>query len=202
MIDDNRASAMGQKPPVLSYQDLPDTANYKDIERFSKERLFFYPSRPLIDTLSTYCQGKNVLEVFAGRGALSSLLREQGISIIPTSLRSGHDGADVLGYFTDVEELSAINAVLKYRDWMDVLLVCWPTTSPEMERCLSLLTPSIPIIFIGEVTDYKQNPPFLGGCATDEFFEQVTEISAEHHGLSYPTMRCDTIKVFHPKVHD
>lgn len=183
-------------PDALRYQDLPRDLCRKAQEHFARERLFFYPSQPLIDSLSRFCAGKNVLECYAGRGHLSALLAEQGVSVHATSLRQGHDGSDTLGHVTEVESLSVAEAITTYRDWLEVLLVCWPTTVPDLERCLPLLPESTPIIFIGEVTDYTKRPPFLGGCATDEFFEAVEEIPQAEHGLCYPTFRMDTIKVY------
>lgn len=192
----------GSLSPALRYQDLPSGLSRAAQERFAQEGLFGYLSQPLIDSLARLCEGKNVLECYAGRGHLSALLAEKGISVRATSLQQGHDRSATLGHVFDVEDLSVAKAIDRYREWMDVLLVCWPTTVPDLALSLPLLPKDTPIVFIGEVTDYACNPPFLGGCATDEFFDMVDEIPATEHGLCYPTFRVDKIKVYQRRDFD
>jgi hypothetical protein len=181
---------------VLSFNDLPEGVCYDTAAAQRAGCLYAYLSKPLISSLATFLDGKNVLEVFAGRGHLSALLREQGIPVIATSLRSSHDGSDMLGHATEVEEISVIEAVSKYGSWMDILLVAWPTTTGEMHQALTTLRDDALIVFIGEVTDYSTSPPFLGGCATDAFFNAVEEVPEMTLKLRYPTPRVDKIKVF------
>ncbi|HBO5516211.1 TPA: hypothetical protein L4559_005139 [Pseudomonas aeruginosa] len=181
---------------MLSFNDLPDAVCYDTAAKQRSDCLYTYLSKPLISSLASFLAGKNVLEVFAGRGHLSALLREQGTSVIATSLRSSHDGSDVLGHAIEVEEIGVIEAVSKYGSWIDILLVAWPTTTGEMHRALTSLRNDALIVFIGEVTDYSTSPPFLGGCATDAFFNAVEEVPEMTQKLRYPTPRLDKIKVF------
>lgn len=164
------------------------------------QRLYGYLSKTLIDDLSGFLSNKRVLEVYAGRGHLSSLLAERGVEIKSTSLRQGHDFSADLGHVFNVEDLDVISAVVKYHDWLDVLLVCWPTTDLGLFKSLKWLTKDTPIVFIGEVTDYSRKPfPFLGGCATDEFFDAVVEMKEATRLIRYPTHRCDQLKIYKKK---
>lgn len=178
------------------FLELPDDVCYATAAKQKAECLYTYLSKPLISSLAKFLQDKNVLEVFAGRGHLSALLRDQGISVHATSLRSSHDGSNNLGHVIEVEDLGVIEAVSKYSDWMDVLLVAWPTTTGDLHRALASLPNHALIAFLGEVTDYGSTPPFLGGCATDAFFEAVEELPDLTERLRYPTPRLDKLKVY------
>lgn len=180
----------------IYYQDLPEGRCQGALERQLANNIYGYLSKPLIDDLATFFSGRNVLECYAGRGHLSALLHERGVSIRSTSLRQGHDGSNMSGHVFDVEDISITEAIAKYRDWMDALLVCWPTTDYGMQRAASLLPGWTPIVFIGEVTDYTQKPPFLGGCATDEFFNSVKEIKECINTIRYPTFCQDKVKIY------
>ncbi len=183
--------------PALAYADLPDGLCEKAAEYQSRAALYTYLSKPLIDSLTAFLAGRNVVEAYAGRGHLSALLREKGIAIRPTSLRSGHDASGTLGHVIVVEDLSVAEAVTRYRDWMDVLLVCWPVADDSLRRALAYLPEGCLIVFIGEVTDYTRKPfAFLGGCANDGFFEAVEERRDLTAQLRYPTFRQDQIKVY------
>jgi hypothetical protein len=175
---------------------LPDGTCEKAVALQARQCLYGYLSRPLIDDLVAFCAGHRVLECYAGRGQLSALLAEQGVEVKATSLRQGHDASHSLGHVGDVEELSVTEAVAKYRDWLDILLVCWPTTDGGLERTVELLGEGARIVFIGEVTDYGRSPPFLGGCATDGFFEAVEEVPGTRGLIRYPTFRQDVIRVY------
>ncbi|AYG47718.1 hypothetical protein DV532_25850 (plasmid) [Pseudomonas sp. Leaf58] len=182
----------------LTYDQLPVNAlDTTAVDAQRSEALFITLSKTLIDSLARFFEGKRVLECYAGRGHLSALLQQQGINIKPTSLQMGHDQTAELGYVTEVEILSVLEAVNKYRDWMDVLLVAWPISDESLYRVLPELPAGCPIVFIGEVTDYTLQPfPFLGGCASDRFFDAVQEQPELTAQLKYPTRRQDTIKVF------
>jgi hypothetical protein len=183
---------------MLSYKDLPDTPTESAVNLQRNEGLFGFMSKPLIDDLESYLHGKNALEVFSGRGFLSALLAERGVSIKATSLQQGHDQTYELGFACSVEALDVTSAILKYRDWMDVLIVCWPTAVPALYHSLDVLPDDVPIVFIGEVTDYSKPFHFLGGCATDEFFESVCEVQGVN--IRYPTYRQDKVKVYLKKT--
>lgn len=129
---------------------------------------YWRPSAGFIDELSTYLSGKRVLEVFAGNGLLAAHLAARGIDVVATTTYSGHDGHHD-GFYHPVENLSAVSAVSKHVDVVDVLLMCWPTVTRD--ALLAARRWGGDVVYIGEVTDYSKN--HLGGCADDEFFEQM-----------------------------
>ncbi len=183
-------------PAPIRYKDLPDGLCPHARQLQNNERIFGYLSKPLIDDLVAFIDCQNVLEVYAGRGHLAALLAERGVSIKSTSLRQGHDGSYDLGHVCEVIEMDAVSAVVAHRNWADILLVSWPTTDMGLTEAIKYLPTDVFIIFIGEVTDYNQKPPFLGGCATDKFFENVQEIKELSELIRYPTYGCDKIKVY------
>ncbi|WP_142994581.1 hypothetical protein [Thalassospira xiamenensis] len=114
------------------------------------------------------------MEICAGNGYFASLLAEQGVTITPTSLFTGHDGHSERMY-CPVEELDAEVAVDLHGDAHDVLLCSWPTTNNAMVRAATKWGTDRDIVFIGEFTDYTKG--HLGGCATDDFFANINVIS-------------------------
>jgi hypothetical protein len=186
-----------KSPTQLLYKDIPDGICDKAHYKQRSEGIFTYINKPLIDGLCELFAGKNVLEVYAGRGHMSALLHERGINVKSTSLRQGHDGSEALGHVFDVEDMDAVSAVKNYKEWMGALLVCWPTTDSGMFNVLRNLPKGMPIVFIGEVTDYTLNPPFLGGCASDDFFHNVRENKALTQSINYKTYGASQFKVFY-----
>lgn len=133
--------------------------------------VFWRPNPDFIAELATFLKGKRVLEIFAGNGYMAGWLSAEGIEVTATTQFAGHD-LHYLGLYHEVEDIDACRAVQKYGNSHDVLLICWPTTTPAAVRAAELWGPAKDIVFVGEVTDYSKMA--LGGCATDEFFDSVT----------------------------
>lgn len=193
--------------PSIKYADLPDGLCEEARNHQARERIFTYINKQLIDGLVGMFEGKNVLEAYAGRGHVSALLSERGVNVKSTSLRQGHDASESLGHVFDVEDMDVVSAVETYKDWMDFLLVCWPTTDVGLYRALKILPKDVPIVFVGEVTDYSISPPFLGGCSTDEFFQNVHQNDDLNGRVAYESFGCAKLRVFNrndkiKKVHD
>lgn len=138
---------------------------------------FFRGSTAFFDELAEALRGKRVLEIFAGNGLLAGFLATRGIAVTATSVLSGMDAHD-RGFYHPVIEMNALEAVSQYGHEHDVLLLCWPTVNMMAIQAVREWTAMknekdalAPIAYIGEVTDYAKNR--LGGCATDEFFEEV-----------------------------
>jgi hypothetical protein len=137
---------------------------------------FWRPSEAFVDELATALQGKRVLEIFAGNGLLAGHLASRGIDITATTIFSGHDAHD-LGLYFPVIESGAVDAVFNRGAEHDVLLICWPTTTGAVLDAVTAWgwgrdrKVEGDIVFVGEVTDYEKG--YLGGCATDEFFEAI-----------------------------
>jgi hypothetical protein len=125
----------------------------------------------LEDSLVRELQGKRVLEIFSGIGVLAKVLLDAGIDITPTSIPRYSEEADADKVGAGVFRLDALSAVKELGSEHDVLLIVWPTVTNDVLKAANLWGKEKPIIFVGEVTDYSKKPPFLGGCATDEFFD-------------------------------
>lgn len=127
-------------------------------------------SAPFLDDLAAVIGPRKVLEVFAGNGFFAAQLAARGVAITATTQFSGHD-AHEYGLYYDVEELEAVAAVQAYGATHDVLLMCWPTTTPRALQAVEAWGGEKEVVFVGEVTDYAKG--HLGGCATDAFFERM-----------------------------
>jgi hypothetical protein len=103
-----------------------------------------------------------LLEVGAGRGLASRLLRDAGLQVACTDIAGPSPS------FTPVEPLSAIQAVVKYREFPTILLA-WPPqlghTGSEMSYQALRAFRGTQVIYIGEPR----------GCctATDDFFDEL-----------------------------
>jgi hypothetical protein len=127
-----------------------------------------------IDELAAYLRGNGVLEVFAGNGLLTSILRLRGVDSHSTTLFRTHDGHED-GIFGGPEVMDARDAATKYRNSHDVLLMSWPPPDEAAMQASILWGEQRPIVFVGEVTDLAAGR--LGGCASDLFFELSEETS-------------------------
>lgn len=134
--------------------------------------VFWRPNPDFIQELTEYLDGKRVLEVFAGNGYLSSLLKERGIDIRATSLRMGHD-AHEYGFHCEVEDKEASHAIHDYGDNCDVLILCWPTVTDSALQAMTFWGFEKPVVYIGETPRPELGMGGLSGCATDKFFEAI-----------------------------
>lgn len=138
-----------------------------------------------IKDLSNRLQGKKVLEVYAGNGFLANELRKHNVDITATTIFSGHDGhAD--GIYTDIVEMSGMEAVTEYGDDADILLVSWPTTTEDFYNISMAWGSEKPIVYIGEMPSITNSDNKLPGkigfsstsyasCASDTFFEAIDD---------------------------
>ena len=131
-------------------------------------------SPEFLDDLTTWIDGRRVLEVFAGNGLLAKHLTERGVDIVATTIFSGHDGHNY-GMQFDVEDLDATNAVIKYGNEADILLMSWPVASEAATKAALQWGDEKPMVFIGEVTNHELGFGGLGGCASDLFFDITNE---------------------------
>lgn len=159
---------------------LPPLPKSTDDRQGLPRGVFVNATQSFVDTLAAQLSGRRVLEVFSGNGFLAAHLSQRGIQITATSLRSGHD-AHADGFFHEVEESDAREAVLRHGEQHDVLLMAWPTVTEAAIEAVRLWAELAhargcpgDLVFVGEVTDYQKN--HLGGCATDAFFEEVEMI--------------------------
>lgn len=128
-------------------------------------------SKEVIQEMIHFIDHRKVLEVCAGKGWLSKLLKDAGVDLISTDNYSWDERSRFTPWkdkFTDVIQLDALEAMDQYPD-SDVIILSWPEyLSPlaafVLNRCIER---NIPLIYIGE---------WQGGCtANDEFFDIIDE---------------------------
>ena len=153
------------------YPDLPGFDGIWDFEcrqRYCAKYGFVLLSKELIDALVEYLHGKKVLSVMSGSGYLEKHLKDNGIDIIATD---NYNWANFRPeYFNDakengVEDMDAVEAVNKYGDWADIILLCWPPYMDDGAYNVLMEMRNHPdTIMLYEGED-------IGGCtANDEFF--------------------------------
>ena len=134
---------------------------------------FWKQDPEFIHELSIFLKDRVVLEIFAGNGYLAKRLSEHGINIRSTSIFKGYDMTDMEMHFS-VEELSADDAIRKYGETADVLLMSWPEANNDaLKASIQFFNTANgdgkKIVYIGERTCLKKQQ--LGGCASDLFFQ-------------------------------
>ena len=126
----------------------------------------------LTKALAEKIKGKRVLEIMAGNGLLSYMLREDGIDTFATDISPDKSNEYISmrnGCYGDIKKMDAIAAVKKYGQNMDYLMCSWPPQGEEevlhaLETFTKMKKNAV-LIYIGE---------WKGGFnATDEFFERL-----------------------------
>lgn len=168
---------------LLKYKTLP---RYVDVKNECREFMMhsFYArdvytqtygfpliTAEVVTELASHLKGKNVLELAAGSGYLSSLLQQRGIQVKVTDNFNWANGnyGSWKKPFTEVESIDALKAIEKYGDDYDVVLLSWPPYDNPLAHQILLrcLEKNLDMIYIGED---------IGGCtADDDFFDLVEE---------------------------
>jgi hypothetical protein len=146
-------------------------------EEYLKEGMFAFVSWKWVNPFAEWINNRKCLEVMAGRGILSLALRQKGIDIIATDDFSWSE-MDAFKKWkttvTEVERLDAVESVVKYGEYIDILIMSWPymdDTAYKVIRKLNEANPHALVVYIGEG---------YGGCtANDDFFEHFNEIDDE-----------------------
>ena len=104
--------------------------------------IYCFYSRPLLRAIEQLASGRPVLEIAAGNGTLTRLLREQGVDARATDDYSWKHDID---YSEDVERLDAAEALHRYRP---AVVVCsWPPPGNRFERVV-FATPSVELYIV------------------------------------------------------
>ena len=133
-------------------------------------------TRDWVRELVKWLDGRKVLEIMSGRGWIAKTVQEEGGHIIATDNKSSYQDWKSKGSeLSDIENLSAVDAIKKYGKDVDFVLMAWPPynepQAADVVKAIQKVNPDIKIIYIGESE---------GGCtANDKFFELVTEIEDE-----------------------
>ena len=168
----------------LSNHELPNIIyNEKILKSFGLRDIiislqgFALLDKEFIESLSEYLRGKKCLEIMSGCGALSKLLQDKGIDIIPTDNFSWDGKVESnwntnKNYWTDIENIDCVKAIEKYGKDMDYIIMSWAYMDDNAYKCLLKMrevNPNCKMIYIGE--DY-------GGCtANDDFFDALEEVN-------------------------
>lgn len=123
--------------------------------------------------LSEWIGNRRCLEVMSGTGSLSYGLKQYGINITATDNFSWNQFSSRTfeDYWTNIENIDAIEAVKKYGKDTDIIVMSWAYMDDTAFRVLKTMrevNPSCVMICIGE---------WEGGCtADDNFFENLIEV--------------------------
>lgn len=163
--------------------EIPKISDEMVRQEFIKEMGHAFVSWKWINPLVKWLNGRKVLEVMSGRGAIAYALREKDVDVIATDDFSWHS-QDIPQWsenqWTHIEKMDAIEAVEKYGKDSPILLMSWaPYNEPiayDVLKKYAEVNPKGILISIDEriggmIADFN----FF--CATeeihDESFEQV-----------------------------
>lgn len=128
-----------------------------------------------IRPLAKWIGERKCLEIMAGFGALSMVLKNCGVSIVATDNFSWKQESWNQSLWTDVEYIDAVTAISKYGHEADIVICSWPPMgNPAAKEALlrmRTVNPSAQMIYIGE--------PAGESCAEDGFFEVLQYVKDE-----------------------
>ena len=140
------------------------------MDMHSQLNIFAIPTYEWLEQLSYYIKNKRVLEIGAGTGIISAILRTFNIDITPID-----NFARAINPLIDVVYADGIEYIERHQNEYDVLLGCWP----EMDNTFKAACDAFgekEIYYVGE---------WEGGCtADDEFFIDYDCINVP--GINYP----------------
>ena len=130
-----------------------------------------------IDEFVKWIGDRKCLEIMAGCGSLSKVLKDKNIDIIATDNYSwgseAYNWNKNKNYWTDIENLDCIKAIEKYKD-RDIVIMSWAYMDENAYKCLLKMRevkPNMVMVVIGEGE---------GGCtADDDFFNEYKEIRSK-----------------------
>lgn len=126
--------------------------------------------RKWTNPLAKFIGDRKVLEVMAGNGMLAYTLKQRGIDIIATDNIAWKRFCTKNPWPISIENIDAIQAIEKYGEKIDFLLMAWPLYDDSTAyRCVEKLykvNPEAIVIYIGE----------WGGCTADDAFFNCIEV--------------------------
>lgn len=163
-----------QIPEYYPREMINSLDGYRLRSNFIKKMGFALIANEWIKPLSQWISNRKCLEVMSGTGALSFALQQQGIDITATDDFSWKPHEDWEGnnrLWAIIENVDAINAVEKYGESIDIIIMSWPYMDDIALKVLQKMreiNPSCIMIYIGEG---------CGGCtADDDFHNTMNEI--------------------------
>lgn len=137
---------------ITYFYKSENSESIKDISSFV--RVF----RKWTNPLANYIGDWKVLEVMAGNGMVAYSLKRSGIDIIATDNLSWKRFCKKNPWPIPIENIDAIQAIEKYGEKIDFLLMAWPMyNDPTAHGCMEELyktNPDAIVIYIGEWEDH------------------------------------------------
>jgi hypothetical protein len=134
-----------------------DTKNRDLRELFVRKFAWAMPNRRVLNAIAKYCQGKTVLEVNAGNGLWSYLLKMLDVNIKVTDIKPWEKT------YTEIETMDGVNSVRTYPT--DVLITIWPPFQCEQIAQTLQQFKGDTLIYLGEDRQ---------GCTgSQEFFDEL-----------------------------
>lgn len=173
---DSKQYILDELLPLLERKEIPEFYHQGLLRNIIARRLmvqlqgFALVSQQWIDPMAEYLKGCKCLEIMAGLGTISSALQKRGVDIISTDNKTWENQWNI-SYWTDVEEIDAIEAIEKYGADMDYIIMSWAYLDDTSYKCLQTMrsiNPDCKMIVIGEGE---------GGCTSDDlFFESIEHV--------------------------
>ena len=136
---------------------------------FTRNYSWSIPSKTAINEIINFVGNDAVLEIASGHGIWAKLLQESNVNVKPTDYISSPKRKDHISnkaYDIDIEDLSANDAIQKYKNF-NVLMMSWPPYAEPMAHQALKNFNGNKLIFIGEGE---------GGCTGDDnFFKELNQ---------------------------
>jgi len=121
-------------------------------------------SHSWIKPLAKWIGKRKCLEIMAGTGALSKVLSDYGVSVIPTDNYAWHEIHFNQTLWCPVINIDAVKAIETYGKNVDLIIISWATMDDLLYKCLLTMrqvNPKLILLYIGETGSC---------CANNEFF--------------------------------
>lgn len=136
-----------------------DLSTYVFKELMQNECFYGIATQKNCKSIVKKTKGRKILEVVGGVGWFAKGISEAGGEIKSTDNKSWF--SDYINVF-NIEDIDAVEAVQKYKDDYDILLISWPDMDDTAFNCIKEWGNKKDIIFVGE----------LGGCTADHQFKE------------------------------
>jgi len=151
--------------------------DYQQREEFVKNYSWAIPSEKAVQKIKDFAGGQTILEVGAGLGLWAKLLKDSGVSIVPTDLSLKNDYVAKKDPYINVEEIGHLEAIQKYGHHK-ILMMIWPPYDHPMANETLKAFKGKKIIFVGEGR---------GGCTgCDNFFKELEKNWVETDYIAIP----------------
>jgi hypothetical protein len=147
-------------------------SSYHKRESFVRQYSWAIPNRDVINEIITFSEGARIVELGAGNGLWSSLIKHDGGFVYPIDMNHDIEASQAyynntysnLHEFCDVTRVANANTAVKLIDEYDIIMFCWPSYADSWAH--KYLTSTMPnkLIYIGEG---------CGGCTADDAFHEL-----------------------------